>query len=267
MRAHVACVFRTLLTHSVPLSLSLQDWLPEHFSSTMVGNHIDCRVLASLTSEHLPKLAARLTALDVSVQLLTTRWFLCLWSSVLPLKALHRMWDLLFVTGPAATMQTALACMSLCASIVLEARDIGDALTSVKEVLRLSGDGEQLVEIALYRIAAHLTRAAIRVAAPPRRLHGTSARLVAQTNGAIVRAIQSRAHASIMTHLATRRLLKLQRGSGLDSAPRAQTNVAATNCRLCGLAWLYNLVLQMFADGAQTSLLRLLSIDYDAGNS
>ena len=63
------------------------------------------------------------------------------------------MWDLLFVTGPAATMQTALACMSLCEPIVLEARDIGDALTSVKEVLRLSGDGEQLVEIALYRIA------------------------------------------------------------------------------------------------------------------
>ena len=34
----------------------------------MVGNHIDCRVLALLTSEHLPKLAERLHDLDVTVQ-------------------------------------------------------------------------------------------------------------------------------------------------------------------------------------------------------
>ena len=228
MRAHVACVFRTLLTHSVPLSLSLQDWLPEHFSSTMVGNHIDCRVLASLTSEHLPKLAARLAALDVSVQLLTTRWFLCLWSSVLPLKALHRMWDLLFVTGPAATMQTALACMSLCEPIVLEARDIGDALTSVKEVLRLSGDGEQLVEIALYRIAPISREQLFAWRLHCRNLVVSEAR-----------------------HMqATRRLLKLQRGSGF-SLPELKLMA-----RLCGP---YNLV----PTDAATSLLRL-SIDYDA---
>ena len=194
----------------------------------MVGNHIDCRVLASLTSEHLPKLAARLAALDVSVQLLTTRWFLCLWSSVLPLKALHRMWDLLFVTGPAATMQTALACMSLCEPIVLEARDIGDALTSVKEVLRLSGDGEQLVEIALYRIAPISREQLFAWRLHCRNLVVSEAR-----------------------HMqATRRLLKLQRGSGF-SLPELKLMA-----RLCGP---YNLV----PTDAATSLLRL-SIDHDA---
>ena len=66
------------------LAMIVDEWLPEHFSHAMVGNHIDCRVLATLTSEHLPQLSIRLAELDISVQLLTTRWFLCLWSSVLP---------------------------------------------------------------------------------------------------------------------------------------------------------------------------------------
>ena len=98
----------------------------------MLGNHIDCRVLATLTAEHLPRLAMRLNALDVTVQLLTTRWFLCLWSSVLPTAALHRLWDYLFLSGPAATMQAALACMFLCEPSINDARDIGDALAAVR---------------------------------------------------------------------------------------------------------------------------------------
>ena len=72
---------------------------------------------------------------------------------MLPVKALHRLWDVLFVLGPAATMQSALACMHLIEPSVLAARDIGDALTSIKEALRAAIDGEQLVELTLYRVA------------------------------------------------------------------------------------------------------------------
>ena len=177
------------------LALIVQDWLPDHFSHAMVGNHIDCRVLAKLTAEHLPRLAARLAELDVSVQLLTTRWFLCLWSSVLPVRALHRLWDLLFVMGPAGSMQAALACMTLCEPSVLEARDIGDALTSVKEVLRLIGDnGDQLLDVALYRIAPISREQLFAWRLHCRQLVVSEAR-----------------------HMqATRRLLKLQRASGFS---------------------------------------------------
>lgn len=134
------------------LALIVEHWLPDHFSHAMVGNHVDCRVLATLTSEHLPKLSVRLAELDISIQLLTTRWFLCLWSSVLPVRALHRLWDYLFVMGPAGTMQAAMACMHVCEIPTMGSTDIGDALTRVKEVLRLSGDGAQLMHAVLYRV-------------------------------------------------------------------------------------------------------------------
>eukprot|EP00966_Prymnesium_polylepis_P114028 2635327-Prymnesium_polylepis.1 len=61
----------------------------------MVGNHVDCRVLTRLVAEHLPQTAAQLKQLDASIQLVSTRWFLCLWSSVLPAAALLRLWDFL----------------------------------------------------------------------------------------------------------------------------------------------------------------------------
>ena len=160
----------------------------------MVGNHIDCRVLATLTTEHLPRLAQRLAALDVSVQLLTTRWFLCLWSSVLPAAALSRLWDFLFVTGPQATMQAALACMHLVEQPVLASRDIGEALAAVKEGLRLAADGTELMRVALSRVAQ-----------VPR------AQLLAWRLHCRQKVISEARHVQ-----ATRRLLKLQRSSGFS---------------------------------------------------
>ena len=62
------------------------------------------------------------------------------------------MWDYLFVSGPAATMQAALACMYLCEPAVLEARDIGDALLAAKDVLRATSEGAALLDIALHRV-------------------------------------------------------------------------------------------------------------------
>lgn len=133
------------------LVLVVQDWLPDHFTRAMVGNHIDCRVLSRLTAENLPQLTERLRQLDVTVQLLTTRWFLCLWSSVLPGPTLMRLWDFLFVLGPSSTMQAALACMHMIEPSVLVTRDIGEALSGVKRVLR-TADAETLLDIARVRV-------------------------------------------------------------------------------------------------------------------
>ncbi|KAL1499615.1 hypothetical protein AB1Y20_011814 [Prymnesium parvum] len=130
----------------------VQEWLPDHYSKAMVGNHVDCRVLERLTAEHLPDVAAHLKQLDASIQLICTRWFLCLWSSVLPPAVLLRVWDFLFVCGPTATMQVALACMHWIAPTLTKATDIGGVLMSVKERLAATDDGGMLLQVALYRL-------------------------------------------------------------------------------------------------------------------
>ena len=111
------------------LVLIVEQWLPGHFGPRMMGNHVDCRVLGLLTTQHLPRLADGLKSLEVSTQL-SPRGGLCFWASVhaaaqsargpaivarnspsrrppclsvLPPEALLRIWDVLFVLGPTAT--------------------------------------------------------------------------------------------------------------------------------------------------------------------
>ena len=66
----VCCVVRVVCLRVRPVSL---------VTDTMMGNHVDCQVLAFLCRERLPKLAARLNDFDISMQLLSARWFLCFW--------------------------------------------------------------------------------------------------------------------------------------------------------------------------------------------
>eukprot|EP00967_Tisochrysis_lutea_P025152 scaffold28953_cov35-Tisochrysis_lutea.AAC.1 len=130
------------------LVLIVQDFLPDHYSQAMVGNHVDCHVLHGLCVRRIPKLASRLAELDISMQLLCARWFLCLWSSVLPHASLVRVWDYLFAMGPCATMPLALACLHAIEIPVLAAADVGQALAGAKDALA-AAEGSALVRIAL----------------------------------------------------------------------------------------------------------------------
>lgn len=172
----------------------------------MVGNHVDCRVLQRLTAEQLPEVHNQLVELDVGIQLITTRWFLCLWSSVLPPTALYRVWDFLFACGPTAVMQAALGCMHIVAPAVLEATDIGSVLAAVKDELQAAGDGSTLMQLVLYRLGD--------ISEP---------QLVARRRLCRQQVTEDTRHMH-----ATRRMVKLQRSSGF-----AQQELSMI-ARLCG---------------------------------
>ena len=63
---------------------------------------------------------------------------------------------MLFVLGPTATLQVALACMHWVAPAVADARDMGVALAAVKERLRGGCDAQRLVDICLHTVG-HLS--------------------------------------------------------------------------------------------------------------
>ena len=119
------------------LVVVIDKYLPEHFAGTMAGSFVDCRVLSELLSQRLPDVSQRLSELNVSVQLLATRWFLTLWSSVLPLPTLLHVYDCLFTLGPPTTLLTSLACFSLMKPLILSAKSAEELnLTSALQPLR-----------------------------------------------------------------------------------------------------------------------------------
>jgi len=92
------------------LGTIVETYLPDHFTDHMVGSLVDCMVLQDLLSRRMPDIAAKLDSLEVSVQLLATRWYLSFWASVLSPTTLGRVYDVVFALGPHSVHLVALAC-------------------------------------------------------------------------------------------------------------------------------------------------------------
>ena len=134
------------------LATVVEDYLPEHFTPSMAGSFIDCHVLAELLARRLPDISAKLCAMEVSVQLLATRWFLTLWSSVLPPPTLLRALDALFTLGPSATMLVALACLHVMRPAILAAQDAEDfADSAITQRLR-EVSPDEFVRVLLHEV-------------------------------------------------------------------------------------------------------------------
>eukprot|EP00966_Prymnesium_polylepis_P173508 4014032-Prymnesium_polylepis.1 len=64
-----------------PHSPVCAQYLPDHYTASMVGSVRDTKVLSVLVQQQLPVLAEHLRSLDTPLQMITARWYLCLWSS------------------------------------------------------------------------------------------------------------------------------------------------------------------------------------------
>ena len=73
--------------------------LPSYFDPNMLGVRVDQRVFNNLVKQHLPHLHHHIESLDVDVGLVTFRWFMMMFVSVLPAPVTLRIWDAVFFFG------------------------------------------------------------------------------------------------------------------------------------------------------------------------
>lgn len=102
------------------LATVCEEILPDYYSRTLVGVQIDQRVFLHLVGISLPTLAQHLRNLDLDLATITTPWFLCLYQSVLPLKAGIRVLDGVFLKGAAFLLSLGLAILKGCEKELLE---------------------------------------------------------------------------------------------------------------------------------------------------
>ncbi|XP_046386904.1 small G protein signaling modulator 3 homolog [Ischnura elegans] len=92
----------------------VEDLLPaSYYSSTLIGIQADQRVLRSLISSYLPDVDAALREHDMEISLITLHWFLTLFASVVHMKVLLRVWDLLFLDGSLVLFQVTLGMLKI----------------------------------------------------------------------------------------------------------------------------------------------------------
>ncbi|XP_062336454.1 small G protein signaling modulator 3 isoform X1 [Osmerus eperlanus] len=86
---------------------------PAYFTSTLLGVQTDQRVLRQLLVQYLPRLDRLLQEHDIELSLITLHWFLTSFASVVDIRVLLRIWDLLFYQGSLVLFQVTLGMLKI----------------------------------------------------------------------------------------------------------------------------------------------------------
>ena len=108
--------------------------LPLDYYSNLVGVCIDIKVFQALLEQRLPKLCKHLELFNFNIDMLITKWFICLFVNHLPLECELAVWDLFFIKGSSLLFSVGLTLFQLMQSDILRCQDDGDVFMFMKDV-------------------------------------------------------------------------------------------------------------------------------------
>ena len=100
-------------------------YLPIDYYSNLLGVLIDLKVFKDLMNRRLPNLCQHLDNFNFDVDLLLTKWLICLFVNHLPLETELVVWDLFFIKGIQVLFRVALTLFQMMEEQILEAEDPG----------------------------------------------------------------------------------------------------------------------------------------------
>lgn len=83
--------------------------------------------------DRLPKLCSHLESFNFDLDLLLTKWFICLFVNHLPLDAELAVWDLFMIKGSSVLFRVGLTLFQLMSDDILAASDYGDIFIIVEQ--------------------------------------------------------------------------------------------------------------------------------------
>lgn len=122
--------------------------LPDHCSRTLAGPLRNQKIFQVLLSRSMPQIARRLHRLNVEVSMLTFSWFVCLFTSVLPIGESCRFVDCFLWRGKVFLFEVALAVFKLNYQRLIEARDDDSIIAIVKQTFQRPQVFEDLLEVS-----------------------------------------------------------------------------------------------------------------------
>jgi len=103
------------------------------------------------------RIAAHLEAMGFDVSLVTTEWFLCLFSKSLPSETTLRVWDVLFNEGAKVLFHVALAIFKMREDDLLRIQHIGDVIDILQTTTHHLYDPDELLTFAFDKIGSMTT--------------------------------------------------------------------------------------------------------------
>lgn len=137
------------------LAVLLEDVLVNDcYANNLSGCHVEQRVFKDLLVKKCPRIAAHLEELEFDVSLVTTEWFLCLFSKSLPSETALRVWDVLFYEGAKVLFHVALAIFKMKEEELLLAHQVGDVISILQKTTHHMFDPDDLLTVAFDKIGS-----------------------------------------------------------------------------------------------------------------
>ncbi|XP_057201698.1 small G protein signaling modulator 3 isoform X3 [Triplophysa rosa] len=136
----------------------IEDLLPpSYFSSTLLGVQTDQRVLRQLIVQYLPRLDQLLQEHDIELSLITLHWFLTAFASVVDIRILLRIWDLLFYEGSVVLFQVTLGMLKVKEDELVSSENSASIFNTLSDLPSQLEDGAAVLGEAV-RLAGSLSQ-------------------------------------------------------------------------------------------------------------
>ena len=117
------------------LKVLLEHQLPDYYTPSMPGLLTDLRVLELLVKQELPALARHIEGLGAPWALLASKWFICLYSEVLPTETVLRVWDIVFYEGSKILFRVAIGLLKINQEELLAKTSFADLVEGLKTIV------------------------------------------------------------------------------------------------------------------------------------
>ncbi|KAG5897171.1 hypothetical protein JTB14_022534 [Gonioctena quinquepunctata] len=116
------------------LKTLVEQILPQYYIVTMAGLLTDLDVLDELVRKYEPVVHRHIHTIGMPWAMGTTKWFICLFSEVLPTETVLRIWDCLFNEGSKIIFRVALTLIRLHKEKILQTSELGELITCFKDM-------------------------------------------------------------------------------------------------------------------------------------
>jgi len=116
------------------------------WSKPMIAVQVDSYVLMEFIRDYLPDLHRHIERLKISILLITTKWFMCLFIGIFPSESVLRIWDYLFLLGPSVLFKVTIATLQIHQEELLNTKDIMKFCTKLEHFAQISYDWKPIIE-------------------------------------------------------------------------------------------------------------------------